>query len=726
MHRSIRLAAAWSVLAAGVGGSIPTLHLQAAPPEAPVQKKGAVTPVASAAVGPRSAVAFGFGGKVGPKDQGFVPGFESYKLRFGPGDWAGARIIITSAWGDKNPDTDLWNWPDGRNVRATDALSDKDGSYFIYSLATANADDWVVANFRYTLRDGRHGVASTIIPYGGNPEIPKQTVAALGFGGRLGPKDEGYLPDFESYKLRFGPGDWAGTKVLVSSNWGEGSDDADLWGWKDGTEARSSEVRRDAQGYYFVHSLRAAGHSRWVASLFRFARKDGRSGVAQSLYSFSGALVPPKPPGQSIHAPTAPPPAARKLPKPTSRVLAAARPTVADLKYLRELTDAFQGMELDEFAETTRLDLNGKAIDDEGMVHLRGLKRLRTLSLRGTRVGDAGLENLAGLTSLRELNLIGTPTTDVGLQVVSRLTGLTDLNVDQTLVTDSGMIVLRKLANLEELTLVATDVGDTGLAALKGLARLRRLVLGKDPAFVGERITGAGLAALQTLPNLEQLGLSFLTIGDDGLAQLRGMRKLSLLDVSSSNVTDAGLVHLKTLPELKQLHLDATPVTAAGLAHLKEIPKLKYLFLGYSDLGDAAMAQLAPLKNLEVLAVTKGNVTDAGLAQLRGLTQLDRLFLPDNKITGAGVANLQRLTRLNQLNLYYNKLDDASLAVFKALPELRQLYISGDQITDAGLVHLKALKNLRYLNISWTKVTQAGLDDLKKSLPELRVDSGDF
>jgi hypothetical protein len=46
-------------------------------------------------------------------------------------------------------------------------------------------------------------------------------------------------------------------------------------------------------------------------------------------------------------------------------------------------------------------------------------------------------------------------------------------------------------------------------------------------------------------------------------------------------------------------------------------------------------------------------------------------------------------------------------------------------LTDAGLVHIKELKKLEYLSISWTKATQAGIDDLKKSLPGLRVDYGD-
>lgn len=691
-------------------------------------KKAADVPEeVSTLAAPRSAVAFGFGGKLGPKDEDFVPGFETYRLRFGPGDWAGARIIITTAWGDKNPQTDLWNWPDGLNVRATDAKSDEKGSYFLYSLATANEASWVVANFRYTLRDGRHGVANAVIPYGGDPEIAADTVAVLACEGKLGPKDVGYVPEFDSYKLRFGAGDWEGAKISVGSHWGEGNDGKDLWGWKDGSEDRISEIQRDAKGYYFIQSLRSDGHSRWVASLYRVARKDGRWAVAKALYSHSAALPPPKPTGQPAGYPDAPALAARKVPKPTARTLAAARPTKADLDYLQALSDDLKGLEPDDFATLTELNLAGKAIDDEGMSHLRGLKQLRKLSLQGTRVGDAGLENLAGLSSLRDLNLIGTPTTDAGLEVLGRLSGLITLNLDMTLVTGPGLGSLRKLKGLEVLTLANDDVGDSGLAALKGLPAIRTLNLGKDPAFVNEGYTEEGFSLLKAHPNLGSLQLSSLPIGDAHLAKFAGLPKLHLLDLTATQVTNAGLVHLKSFPELNQLTLSQTPITGAGLAPLRSLPKLNFLFLGFSDIGDEGLAQIGGMKALRFLSIVQGNVSDAGFVHLKGLTNLDRIHFPDNKkIQGTTLENLRGLSKLESLNLYANNLDDASLAALKALPELRLLYVSGEKITDAGLAHIKAMPKLEYLNISWTKATQAGIDDLKKSLPKLRVDYGDF
>ncbi|WP_406700114.1 hypothetical protein V5E97_14870 [Singulisphaera sp. Ch08] len=721
-----RFTAAGFALSALMAWSIPYAGVHAVQFRPVAKKKAATAPAGAPPIATeRSALAFGYGGKIGPQEEGFIPGFESYKLRFGPGDWAGARIIVSSAWGDENPSTDLWDWTGGLNVRCTDVKSDKDGFYIIYSLATANAAKWVVVNFRYTLRDGRHGVANALIPYQGNAKIPTDTVAVLGFGGKVGPTEEGYIPKFESYKLRFGPGDWSGTKVFLGSNWGEGSGAIDVWGWR-GTEARLSEVRRDPQGYYFIHSVLTAGHSRWVSSLFRFSRKDGRTGVAQALHSYSGALPLPKPTGQPAGYPAAAASTVKKRPKPTERILAAARPTKNDLVYLQSLSDEFEGMEFDDFAALTELDLRGKAIDDEGMVHLRGLKQLRTLSLNETRVGDAGLENIAGLKNLQKLHLIDTPTTNAGLEVVSRLTNLTELFISGTCVTDSGFPVLRRLRKLNSLAFSTTDVGDAGLAVLADLPELYFLNIGKDPAFESEQFTLAGLAGLKKIPRLARLVLDRLKLSEGSFAQLRGLPKISRLSLTSTNVTDADLVHLQELPELNELYLDGTPVTNAGLVHLKSIPTLQYLHLGYSDIGDAGLAHIAGLKNLELLAITKAKVTDAGLIHIKGLTQLKRLHLPDNNITGAGLANLQGLTKLYRLTLYANSLNNASLAHLKSLPELQQLSISGEQITDEGLVHLKALANLHYLSITWTKATQAGIDDLKKSRPNLEVEYGDF
>ena len=49
-----------------------------------------------------------------------------------------------------------------------------------------------------------------------------QRGAVLRFEGKLGPDHPNYRKDFEAFRLRFGPGDWAGTTINATSAWGMG------------------------------------------------------------------------------------------------------------------------------------------------------------------------------------------------------------------------------------------------------------------------------------------------------------------------------------------------------------------------------------------------------------------------------------------------------------------------------------------------------------------------
>jgi hypothetical protein len=66
------------------------------------------------------------------------------------------------------------------------------------------------------------------------------------------------------------------------------------------------------------------------------------------------------------------------------------------------------------------LRLSGTEITDAGLAHVAGLTRLRSLQLANMRIGDAGLVHLEGLTSLRSLNLVGSPVTDGSVLALER------------------------------------------------------------------------------------------------------------------------------------------------------------------------------------------------------------------------------------------------------------------------------------------------------------------
>ena len=105
----------------------------------------------------------------------------------------------------------------------------------------------------------------------------------------------------------------------------------------------------------------------------------------------------------------------------------------ADLKHLEAFAD-----------KPILLDLSGTAVGDEGLVHLRGLSRLRWLRLRGTPVSDAGLLQLEGLEHLSFLDLHGTRVDDAGMAHLRGLTRLRTLDVGGTRVTNAGIKDLKK------------------------------------------------------------------------------------------------------------------------------------------------------------------------------------------------------------------------------------------------------------------------------------------
>jgi uncharacterized membrane protein len=110
--------------------------------------------------------------------------------------------------------------------------------------------------------------------------------------------------------------------------------------------------------------------------------------------------------------------------------------------------------------------------------------------------------------------------------------------------------------------IAGTNFGDGELTKLKPIgANLRWLDL------AGTGVTDAGLAGLESMPNLTRLHLERTHVTDAGLARVASLNSLEYLDLYGTEISDAGLVQLQRLPKLKQLYLWQTKVTpAAGKA----------------------------------------------------------------------------------------------------------------------------------------------------------------
>jgi endonuclease YncB( thermonuclease family)/Leucine-rich repeat (LRR) protein len=211
--------------------------------------------------------------------------------------------------------------------------------------------------------------------------------------------------------------------------------------------------------------------------------------------------------------------------------------TLAGLKSLEELT-------------------LGRNVTDAGLAHLKRLPRLRKLDATWATVSDAGLKHVAHLTELEDFSVehsrAQSPTariTDEGLNHLKGLKKLRCLSLNSTEATDAFLEYLGTLTELDQLQLWGTKVTDEGLKHLKGLKKLRRLTLHDTP------ITDAGLGHLSGLTHLEVVELGGTRITNAGLPHLKGFANLAYLDIRNTEVTDTGLEHLWGLQKLQVAYL---------------------------------------------------------------------------------------------------------------------------------------------------------------------------
>jgi hypothetical protein len=176
------------------------------------------------------------------------------------------------------------------------------------------------------------------------------------------------------------------------------------------------------------------------------------------------------------------------------------------------------------------LDLRHTKVTDHGLRHLERLPQLEQLALGNddlkqfpnlhrpiSPITDAGLIHLKGLTRLRNLHLDGLPITDAGLDALKDLPALGGLYLSRTKIKGPGLAQLKSLPTLVCLYLDQSEINDEGLSFLTGASNLYVLSLN------GVGLTGKGLNALKGLPQLMQLEVNG-----------SGLLDVEVLDVSKS------------------------------------------------------------------------------------------------------------------------------------------------------------------------------------------------
>ncbi|MBO9153315.1 c-type cytochrome domain-containing protein [Chitinophaga sp. GCM10012297] len=151
----------------------------------------------------------------------------------------------------------------------------------------------------------------------------------------------------------------------------------------------------------------------------------------------------------------------------------------------------------------------------------------------------------------------------------------------------------------------------------------------------------------------------------------------------------------------------------------------------------------------DVAALEKIGVKVMPVANENGFVMINAVNAP-----GFGNKEAELLLPLKKqivwLKLSNTQTGDSALKLISQLPELTRLHLENTPVTDAGLTHLAGCKQLKYLNLVGTKVTDKGilllqknaalkelflyktavtpaaLGQLRKAMPEMKIDTGGY
>ncbi|MGD9722948.1 MAG: hypothetical protein AB7O59_21240 [Pirellulales bacterium] len=124
-------------------------------------------------------------------------------------------------------------------------------------------------------------------------------------------------------------------------------------------------------------------------------------------------------------------------------------------------------------------------------------------------------------------------------------------------------------------------------------------------------------------------------LGDDFFATVAG------IEIKTELVTAETVAAIATLPHLQQLLLNAEGVDDAGLLQLAAASELEQLTFRSAVVTDAGLTQLAALKHLTSLTIAAPHITDVGLISLEELPNLTLVELISTDVTADGVARLR-------------------------------------------------------------------------------------
>ncbi len=224
---------------------------------------------------------------------------------------------------------------------------------------------------------------------------------------------------------------------------------------------------------------------------------------------------------------------------------------------------------------------------------------------------------------------------DDGYRLIGKVTSLKSLSLSGKTMSDNQLAMLSGLTNLESILLNGTELSDDGYRHFAAFPKLKRLSL-FHPSRNVENFTGAGLAHLKALPNLERLTFAGATAGDAAFQ---------------------AVAEIQQLKEFSQWHNLESP---QAIEHLTKLPNLRVLKIGQRlpsrgrpltpSLDDATLTVIAGMKTLEKLDLQEARLSLAGLKHLQSLPNLRELKFQWVDVPAADVEQLRKLLPSVKLN----------------------------------------------------------------------------
>ena len=353
-------------------------------------------------------------------------------------------------------------------------------------------------------------------------------------------------------------------------------------------------------------------------------------------------------------------------------------------------------------------------------------------SLKYADAFDYSLTSIEGFRHLKHLDLAHRrgKIRNYHLEFFSSLTKLTHLNLNQSRnyhdnkLSDKGIKHLETLTNLEFLGLYGGhDITDEGYTQLfKKLKKLKYLEMGFNWKHKGKELElPEGLVHLDLADSFNLL--------DDAIVNIKNKQTLRFLNLFYCLVlTDKTLEALRDLNKLEDLNVGGIrSLTDEGLKCLENNIGLKILCINdndnFSDNGLLHLKKMTKIEKLDLwhLPSIKGD----GLVCTKDMMKLKSINLADCfALTDEGLKHLQDKTMLEELYLNSCKeLTDKGVGYLKNLSSLKELTLTAcPKITDKGLEFLKNLKSLNYLDLSYCEgLSRSAIRALKKALPQCKI-----